>query len=280
MKVAVIGVGTAGIQSLCYLLGTLPTDIEIVSIHNPSIKILGIGESTTTALPYSLWTGAGFTMAESADLLDATTKHGVKYVNWSKDPFYTHILPPYYAMHFNNFKLGDVAIEKIKKKWPERFKQILGSIDSINQDDSLVHVSIDGTSYDFDYIIDCRGYPDDYTDYNVCEDLPVNHALVNMVPEAGDWNFTYHQAHRNGWMFGIPLKTRQGWGYLYNDTITTKEEAMEEIAELFNTTVDKLELRDFAFKNYYAKQFLDKRIFKNGNRALFFEPLEALSLFL
>ena len=35
----------------------------------------------------------------------------------------------------------------------------------------------------------------------------------------------------------------------------------------------------FSFKNYYAKKFLDHRILKNGNRALFFEPIEAMSGF-
>ena len=108
-------------------------------------------------------------------------------------------------------------------------------------------------------------------------DIPVNHAIVNMIPEPGDWNYTYHYAHPNGWMFGIPLQTRQGWGYLYNDNITTKEQAVDNIAEIFKTDKDKLNLREFSFKNYKAKKFIDGRIIKNGNRALFYEPIEALS---
>jgi hypothetical protein len=277
MKIAIIGVGTAGIQTIAYLLGKLPSSIEIVSIHNPQIKILGIGESTTAALPHALWRGCEFTMAEDSTKLDSTTKHGVKYINWTEEPFYTHILPPYYAMHFNNFKLGDVVLEKAAKKWPNRFSKIEGTISNIIQDEKLVTVTVDSTDYNFDYVVDCRGYPEDYTDYYISQDLPVNHCLVNTISQPGDWNYTYHQAHRNGWMFGIPLKTRQGWGYLYNDTITEKAEAIDEIAEIFKTTPDELNLREFAFKNYYANTFIDNRIFKNGNRALFFEPLEALS---
>ena len=79
--------------------------------------------------------------------------------------------------------------------------------------------------FSFDYVIDCRGWPENYDDYVISKTAPLNSCLVQMVPEPGDWNFTYHIAHENGWMFGIPLKTRQGWGYLYNDTITTREEA-------------------------------------------------------
>jgi hypothetical protein len=180
-------------------------------------------------------------------------------------------------MHFNNFKLGEVVIKKLKSKWGKRFTALEGKIEDLKQDADKVEMLINGVPHTFDYIVDCRGYPDDYTDYEICKDLPVNHALIHTIEKPGDWNYTYHQAHKNGWMFGIPLQTRQGWGYLFNDTITTKEEAMEEMAEIFNTTVDGLNLREFSFKNYYSKKPLDGRIFKNGNRALFFEPLEALS---
>ena len=98
-----------------------------------------------------------------------------------------------------------------------------------------------------------------------------------MIPEPGNWEYTAHVAHRNGWMFGIPLQTRQGWGYLYNDNITTKEDAIDDISERFKTKKEDLNLREFSFKNYYANKIIDGRIIKNGNRALFFEPIEALS---
>mgnify|MGYP000394363711 CR=1 FL=1 len=37
---------------------------------------------------------------------------------------------------------------------------------------------------------------------------------------------------------------------------------------------------EYHFKSYYAKQFLNGRIIKNGNAAIFFEPMSAFSLFL
>jgi hypothetical protein len=78
-------------------------------------------------------------------------------------------------------------------------------------------------------------------------------------------------------MFGIPLQTRQGWGYLYNDTITSKEQAIENQAKILNVSSSDLNVREFKFKNFKAKKFINNRIIKNGNRALFYEPLEALS---
>ena len=45
-KLGVIGVGSAGIISLNYFCAYLDNSWEIVSIHDPNIKTLGIGEST------------------------------------------------------------------------------------------------------------------------------------------------------------------------------------------------------------------------------------------
>ena len=107
--------------------------------------------------------------------------------------------------------------------------------------------------------------------------LPINRAFVNLIPKPGNWDYTYHYAHKNGWMFGIPLTHRQGWGYLFNDKITSEQEAVNEINQIFKSNKTKKDLRDFNFKPYRAKKFLEGRIIKNGNRAIFYEPMEALS---
>ena len=272
MKVAVIGIGTAGLQTLAYFQDTLPNHIDIYSIHNPEQKILGIGESTTTFLPLMLSRSCGFTMLNDADKLDATTKHGVKYVNWRENNFNSHILPPYHGIHFNNFKLNELVLGRLRKE--KGFYEIHGDIKSIDQDENSVTLQIDDEAHTFDYIVDCRGYPEDYTNYELLDYLPVNSAMVHTVSQPGTWNYTYHQATKNGWMFGIPLQTRQGWGYLYNNDITSKEEAREDLQSLMN---EPLQTREFSWKNYYKKNVIDGRVISNGNRALFFEPIEALS---
>lgn len=276
-NIAVIGTGTAGVVSLAHCLAFFTSDWKVTSVYDPNIPMLGIGESTSTQIPTTLFYGTDLNFLQDQDELDSTVKHGVKYVNWRKNDFFTKIPPPFYAMHFNNFKLKDFAFNRFQTKWGDRFEILEGEIKSLeNLQGKAVIDLADGSSHDFDYIIDCRGYPDSYNDYEMV-DIPVNHAIVNMIPEPGDWNYTYHYATPNGWMFGIPLKSRQGWGYLYNDKITTKDQAIDNIAEIFKTNKDKLNLREFSFKNYKAKKFIDGRIVKNGNRAIFFEPIEALS---
>jgi hypothetical protein len=276
-KIAVVGIGTAGITTLCHYLAFTTNNCEIHSIYDPSIPILGIGESTQVTIPESLFDGARFSLMRDAKELDATIKHGVKYVDWRKHDMFSHILPPSHAMHFNNFKLKEFCFKRFKEIWKDKF--IINEckvLDLINED-SCAKIITDSEVLTYDYIIDCRGYPEDYSDYEIVDSIPVNHCLVHMIPEAGNWNWTYHVAHRNGWMFGIPLTTRQGWGYLYNDTLTEKEDAIDDISSRFKVKKEDLNLREFSFKNYFAKKFIDHRIIKNGNRALFFEPLEAMS---
>jgi hypothetical protein len=277
MKIAVLGVGTAGLTSLAHCLAHLDESWTVYSISDPSTPILGIGESTTPMIPGQLFNGTRFTLMQDSDELDATVKYGVKYVGWRKKDFFSNILPPNHAIHFNNFKLKEFCFNRFVSLWQDKFQTIYGNISNVVNDKNNVAVTVDTVTHYFDYVIDCRGYPEDYSDYVVSNAIPVNHCLVHTVPEPGTWTWTYHVAHRNGWMFGIPLKTRQGWGYLYNDTITEREEAIDDIAQRFRMSPYDLKLREFKFKTYYAKKFIDGRIVKNGNRALFFEPMEALS---
>jgi hypothetical protein len=240
MKVAVLGVGTAGLTSLSHCLAQLSKDWTVYSISDPATPILGIGESTTPLIPGQLYNGARFTLMEDADELDATVKYGVKYVGWREKDFFSHILPPNHAIHFNNFKLKEFCFKRFEERWKEKFKIIYGNINKVENKNSHAEVVVQEQLHQFDYVIDCRGYPEDYTDYTISKTIPVNHCLVHTVNKPGDWSWTYHKAHRNGWMFGIPLKTRQGWGYLYNDTITPREDAVADIAERFDTKPEEL----------------------------------------
>ena len=278
-KIGVIGVGTAGLLSLNHFCSYLDNDWKVVSIYDPNINIVGVGESTTPRVPFNLFLGNDFSFAHDAEKIDATIKHYVKYVNWREHDVHSLIDTSSYGIHFNNFKLKEFVFSRLKEKWNDKFMVNTGTVKDLYNQNEKVVVAIDDKLYEYDYVIDCRGYPEDYKDYNISEYLPLNHCLVNTIDRPGDWDFTYHQATKNGWMFGIPLSSRQSWGYLYNDTVSSREECEEDICEIFNTTKESLSLKEFTFKPYYAKKILDGRILKNGNRFLFFEPLEALSTY-
>ena len=275
--IAVLGIGTVGITSLSHLLAWLPEEWKVISVYDPETKSLGIGESTSTQIPYSLYHGCGFNLITESDYLDATVKHGVRYTKWRNEDFFTRLPPPSYGIHFNNFKLKDYAFDNFKKMWGDRFSIVTGNIKDLKNLGDSASCIINQTEHKFEYIIDCRGYPENYDEYESVDTVPVNSCLVHTINESGNWNHTVHQATKHGWMFGIPLKTRQGWGYLYNDNITKKQDAVKDICKIFNTQENSLNLKEFNFKNYRAKKYINHRIIKNGNRALFYEPLEALS---
>jgi len=276
MKIAVIGTGTVGVMSVCHLLHySVGLDLQVDCIHDPEKNILGIGESTNIQVPDILFKAANFNLFQDSDELDITIKYGVKYKNWRKKDFISPIVPPAYAFHFNNFKLKDVIFKRLKLYKKNNFKEIIGDVSSIKQNKKEVILTVNKKKLKYDYVIDCSGYPKDYSDYTISDFLPLNHALVHSIKEPGDWNFTYHQATKNGWMFGIPLKTRQGWGYLFNNNITKIKDAEEDISKIFNTK--KLDLKEFKFKPYRTNRVLNNRVIKNGNKAIFYEPMEALS---
>ena len=273
MKIAIIGTGTAGILSIAFVLAYSPEPVEVYSIHNPKKPILGIGESTSTQIPGVLFDSIGFTLLANADELDATTKLGVKFKNWREKEFYSHIMPVCYGMHFDNHSIKEFTFKKFRELY-KNFREIHGDVTSIESEEYKAHVTINGERHSFDYVIDCGGYPDDYSDYNLDKPISLNSCLVHDTkPE--NHNYTQHVATPNGWMFGIPLQSRKSFGYLYNDKITTKGDAIDNFKTYCND-IDIDKLREFKFKSYSANSFFDGRVLKNGNRALFYEPLEAL----
>jgi len=276
MKIAVLGTGTVGVMSVLHFLRYMPNS-KVHCIFNPEKDILGIGESSNIQLPQLLWESVNYNTFGDSEEIDSTIKFGVLYKNWRENDFISPILPNQYAMHFNNFNLSNSMFKRAKNKYGKRFKIIHKNVKNYQQSEKEVTVLFDESSEKYDYVIDCRGYPEDYSDYHICNTLPLNRCFVNMIKEPGNWAYTYHQAHENGWMFGIPLTTRQGWGYLFNDEITTEEEAIKNINKIFKSNLKKKDLRDFKFKAYRANKFLNHRVIRNGNRAIFYEPMEALS---
>ena len=272
MKIAVIGTGTVGVLSVCHFLG-YTKNVEVVCVHNPKKNILGIGESSTVRMPELLWKSLDFNFEFDGQELQYTPKLGVKFKNWRSHDFVSSIIPPSYAIHFDNFKLAEVIFKKIHAKYKNRFSELKIDIESLKQNDKEVIIN---NQYKFDYVIDCRGFPKDYSNYTMV-DLPINHCLVHAVDEPGTWKFTYHTAHKNGWMFGIPLQKRQGWGYLYNDTITSKEDALKNFREIRNKDINLDNIREYMFKPFKANKYVNGRIMVNGNSALFYEPIEAIS---
>lgn len=279
-KLAIVGVGSAGIQAICHYISWLDNSWEITSIHNPSVDIVGIGESTNPTFVVALETGLSFNLYDHLKDLDGTLKLGTYYKGWRDREFINPLISGNIALHFNTHKLKEFALPRFKKIWGSKFKVVEGNVDSIDDLVDKAVVVVDGKPLQFDYVMDCRGFPKDYSGYNVIDKAPLNHALVHNIAGDANWLYTGHTATVDGWMFEIPLTSRKSYGYMFNDKITNTETAKNNFATLIGVDVGDLQNIEYKFNSYYAKSILGSRVIKNGNAALFFEPMFANSLWM
>jgi tryptophan halogenase len=279
-RLGVVGVGTAGIVSLAHLIPWLSNNWEVVSIYDPAIPILGIGESTNPNILNTLQQGLGFVEIDDLEELEGTLKFGTRYVNWRENEWVNPLFGGGHAIHFNNFKLKEYAFNKLKELWPKKFSVLEGQVKSITNGFQCANVLVNDIVERFDYVIDCRGFPTDYSSYNISDCSPVNKCFVySVAPHVNDqFPCTEHIATKHGWTFGIPLTTRHTYGYLFNSDITSDDDAIADINDIHSLELSKNNLVEYNFKSYYTKTLLDGRILNNGNRALFFEPLSASSI--
>tara|TARA_B100001057_G_C22815714_1_gene937344 strand:+ start:683 stop:1786 length:1104 start_codon:yes stop_codon:yes gene_type:complete len=277
MKVAVVGAGTAGLYCTIELLEALPKFAKVDLVHSKSISPIEVGESSLISFPHALSCGIDYIHHFDSQELGSTIKYGVQFKNWNGVgliPFASGS----YGIQFDTTKFPQFVIPRLHKMY-SNFSEKVRTIKEIK---SLGRkASLDGEEYDF--IVDCRGYPEDYSNYIISDNVYLDSAIAIRSYTPGDWEYTYHIAHKNGWMFGLPLQSRTGWGYLYNSNITSQLEAQDDVAKIleeYQVEFHSKDCREFSFKNYYAKNIMneDGNIFVNGNRALFLEPIQATSL--
>lgn len=269
MKIAILGAGSAGILTTGCILKDFKNrniDCEVTHIYDMSIPILGVGESTTSEVTFAIGQAFDFIFATEADEIKSTTKYGTHYIDWRKDDIIFPFQSGYHAVHFDARDFAKMGLERLTKLYPNY---------------KLLNANVEYTDLgDYDYIIDCRGRPTDFTDYKEC-DLILNSALVYDEPTPSDFGFTRHVAHTYGWMFVIPLQHRTSHGFLYNNNFCSRETAEQELIRITKASeTDIKDFRTFNLKPYYCKKTINGKILKSGNRAVFFEPMSANSLYM
>ena len=283
MKIAVLGAGSAGILTTGCILKDFKNrgiDCEVTHIFDPNIPILGVGESTTSEVTFAIGQAFDFIFATEAKELNSTTKYGTHYIDWRKDDIIFPFQSGYHAVHFDARDFAKMGLERLKKLYPN-YTLLEGTVSNdIMWDQVGVALAVNKELHVFDYVIDCRGRPTDFTDYKEC-DLILNSALVYDDPEPSDFGFTRHVAHKYGWMFVIPLQHRTSHGFLYNKDFCSREQAEQELIRITDATEKDIEnFRTFDLKPYYCKKTIQGRMLKSGNRAVFFEPMSANSLYM
>ena len=258
-KVSVVGGGNAGVLSALFLSWWIE-EIEVELIYDPEIPPERVGQATLLDPPKLLWGALGFNWYNNH--IHATMKSGILYEGWGKlnDKVFHDFAADSMAMHYCPWEMQNAVLKS------GLFKVIEGEVDP--------------KDVDADYVFDCRGKPNDYSDY---EELvnPTNACLLGKP----NWDTTKafwsrHIATPDGWTFVIPTHSESPShdycvGYCYNSDITQQEVAEYNLLEMFDVEVTK----HLKFKNYIAKNtIIDDRIFLNGNRLFFFEPMESSSV--
>ena len=262
MKITVVGAGNGGCLTALHLgwYTRQQNYIEVELIYNPDIHPEPVGQATLLELPSLLWGSLGFNWYDNP--IHATFKSGILYENWGrkKDKHFHEFPSHYMAMHFCPWELQDYILKS------GYFKVTESSVLDINKIDA-------------DYIIDCRGKPKDFSNYDTL-DNPLNSCILskpNWDTAKNPWS--RHVATPDGWTFVIPTDEsspshKNCVGYCYNSDITSKEDAEKNMLDMFDVSVTK----HIQFNNYIAKEpIIDNRIFLNGNRLFFLDPLESNS---
>jgi Tryptophan halogenase len=283
-KIAVLGAGSAGLLTAAHLCTWLDNSWQIVTIYDPNKKTLGIGESTNGAFISVLERATNFSIAHADDLaaLDATIKYGSKFVNWRPQTWVNPLLSGNIAIHFNNHRFTDFVLNRLRELWPQQFNVVEANVRETENYADHIRVHTDQGSQDFDYVVDCTGTPSGFEGYTLSDCTLIDRCRIHTVKDYVYEPFTDHIATRDGWMFGVPLKGYKTYGYLYNHALTDTQAAEAEMMRLLGT--NQLDAggyeAHYAFRCYYANQLISGRLCKNGNKALFFEPLLANSMFL
>ena len=261
-KIAIVGSGNAGCVSalnLNFLKNAEDHNAigEIDLYHDPSIPIERVGQGSLPNLSKCLFEALDMNWYDR-NLIQATPKTGIVYENWGKT---NHDF-------IHDFSGGEVVIHYVPKLLQEQTLQS-GFFNVIEK-----KITDPESEIDADYIIDCRGRPTLDDSYETLTN-PIN-SVILARKEGRDYDLTHTRcvATPNGWTFVIPNMDSVSYGYLYNNTITTKEEATADFVERFDVEPDG----DLTFNNYSAKNlWVGERTILNGNRYSFVEPLEATS---
>ena len=262
-KLVVLGRGTAGAQAIIHFLRWM-NDCEIEWHYDPNIKTQAVGEGSTLALPKNLYNCLEFYHTD-LEKIYGTPKYGVYKKNWGKQgkeffhPFIGHSI----SYHFNAVALQNYIFDKVK----DRVK--------------IVEHNITSDKIDADYVVDCSGKPEEYSNFITPDDIAVNSVHVTQCYwDHPTFFYTLAIARPHGWIFGIPLTNRCSIGYMYNNKFSSLEEIKQDVIDVFkeyNLTPSK-DTNTFTFNNYYRKVNFDGRIAYSGNASFFLEPLEATSI--
>jgi len=192
------------------------------------------------------------------------------------------------SVHFNATKLAN----RLKAIGIERGIQVIENTItqvSLDENDNVNSLTLDdGNKMICDFVFDCSGFHrliigkvfdaqwKSYKDF-----LPVDSAVpffLEMNEEIPP--YTEAIAMKYGWMWKIPLQSRFGCGYVYDSSLISEQDAINEIEEFlgYEPTYPRKDKGGFKFNaGCYEESWINNCV-SVGLASSFIEPLEATSL--
>jgi tryptophan halogenase len=189
-----------------------------------------------------------------------------------------------YALHFDGHKVGKYFKEQCLT---DGVVCVDAEIDDVIVENNNVTSVITSSQEKIigDFFIDCTGFSrilmkklgvewQSYSDV-----LSVNTAMPfilnyeegeTIIPE------TKATALSAGWMWNIPLSTRRGCGYVFDNRYISKEEAKLEIENYLQKEITPIKW--ISFDSGHSKEFWKNNVLCLGLASSFVEPLEATSI--
>lgn len=266
-KISIVGAGNAAcVTALSYHLqgrirGNEIDEIEIY--YDPSVPIEKVGQGTLPLLTGMISQVLGINHYQKENKIEATFKSGILYENWGKKT----------PKNFHPFLMNTTSIHYVPNLLSKAVLESgLFNVVEKNIEDPEEEI-------DSDLIFDCRGGGD--RNKHLYKELisPVNSVLLyNKKGRDSDLLYTRCVATPHGWTFVIPNMDSVSYGYLYNDTITSTQQARQDFLEKFDIPSYTDANNKLSFDNYVARNmFYGERTVLNGNKFCFLEPLEATS---
>jgi tryptophan halogenase len=189
------------------------------------------------------------------------------------------------AFHFDAHKVGQFFKEKCIQK---NVTHIDATVKDSILDSETGHVTSlvldNGRKLDADFFIDCSGFArvlmkklnigwKSYSKY-----LPCNAAIPFILRDNEIENkpWTTATALSSGWMWDIPLQTRHGCGYVYNDNFISADQAKQEVEQLLKREITPI--KNIQFDPGRSEKFWEKNVLSLGLASCFVEPLQATSI--
>jgi len=187
-----------------------------------------------------------------------------------------------FAFHFNATKLAEFLKRKAIERGVEYFDSVLvdANVDEANKINGLIFKD---DTVECDFVVDCTGFQKKIlkNTYNpkwisFSEILPCNSAQA-FFKENTDPNLAITRAIAMpyGWKWEIPLQTRIGCGYVYDERLASNEEIRKAILEC-DEEVDFG--KQFNFEPGYLEEMWVENCLSVGLSSSFVEPLEATSI--